>query len=53
VLILLVLLIVLFVGGIGFALHFLWFVAAVFFVLWLIGFAFGRKSGGRHRFYRW
>jgi hypothetical protein len=53
VIILLVLLLVLFVGGIGFALHFLWFVAAVLFVLWLIGFAFGRRGGGKHRFYRW
>lgn len=52
-LILLVLLLVLLVGGVGFALHFLWFVAAVFLLLWLIGFALGRKSDGRHRFYRW
>jgi hypothetical protein len=53
-LIVLVLLIVLLVAGFGFALHFLWILAAIFFVLWLLGLALGRgQSSGRHRFYRW
>ena len=52
--ILLILLLVLLFGGLGFAAHFLWFVAAVLFVLWLVGFALGRgESAGRHHFYRW
>lgn len=51
---LLLLLLVLLVGAGGFALHFLWFIAAVFLVLWLVGFAVGRGEGaGRHGFYRW
>ncbi len=29
-------------AGVGFAVHLLWFVAAVFFVFWLAGFAFSR-----------
>jgi hypothetical protein len=52
--ILLAFLIVLLFAGLGFALHFLWFVAAIFFLVWLVGFALGRgESAGRHRFYRW
>ena len=52
--ILLVFLLVLLFAGLGLAVHFLWFVAAVLFVLWMIGFAFGRGAGaGRHHFYRW
>ncbi len=40
--------------GLGFALHLLWILAAIFLVLWLIGYAVGRgESAGRHRFYRW
>jgi hypothetical protein len=51
---LLALLIVLLFTGFGFAVHVLWFLAVVFFVLWLIGFALGRgESSGRHHFYRW
>lgn len=51
---LLAFLIVLLVAGLGFALHFLWIVAAVFFLLWFVGFALGRgESAGRHRFFRW
>jgi hypothetical protein len=51
---LLALLLVLLMAGAGFAIHFLWIVAVVFFVLWLAGFAMGRgESAGRHRFYRW
>ncbi len=50
----LLLLLVLLFAGIGFAAHFLWILAVVFFVFWLAGVAFGRgESAGRHRFYRW
>lgn len=53
-LLLLFLLLVLLFFGFGFTAHFLWFVAIVLFVLWLIGFMVGRgNSSGRHHFYRW
>ena len=53
-LLLLAFLVVVLVAGLGFALHLLWVVAVVLFVLWLIGFALGRgESAGHHRFYRW
>jgi hypothetical protein len=53
-LLLLALLLVLVFAGVGFAIHLLWIVAVILFVLWLIGFALGRgESAGRHRFYRW
>jgi hypothetical protein len=52
--ILLALLLVLLFFGLGFALHFLWVVAVVLFVVWLVGLALGRgESAGSHRFYRW
>jgi len=37
--------------GVGFAVHLLWLVAAVFFLFWLAGFAFarGRRRGERRR----
>ena len=51
---LLVLLIVLLFFGLGFTAHFLFLVAAVFFLLWLAGFIIGRgANAGRHHFYRW
>jgi hypothetical protein len=47
-------LVVLLFAGLGFALHFLWILAAVFLVLWVIGFAIGRGEGsGSRHFYRW
>ncbi len=47
-------LVVALVAGLGFALHLLWFIAAVCLVLWIVGVAIGRgESAGRHRFYRW
>ncbi len=53
-LILVALLLVLLFFGLGFTLHALWIVAAVLFIVWLIGLALGRgESAGRHRFYRW
>ena len=54
-LILLVLLLALLFGGLGFAVHTLWIVAVIVFVAWLIGFGVARGSGsGVHaRWYRW
>jgi hypothetical protein len=53
-LLILALLLVLILFGAGFAVHVLWILAAVFLVLWLVGFAIGRGEGaGSHRFYRW
>lgn len=53
-LLILALLLVFLFFGLGFAIHLLWIIAVIFFVLWLIGFAVGRgASAGRHRFYRW
>jgi hypothetical protein len=53
--ILLVLLLALLFGGLGFAVHALWIVAVVVFLAWLIGFgvARGEGTGGRARWYRW
>jgi hypothetical protein len=48
-LILLVLLLVLIFAGVGFALHLLWIIAAVLFVVWLVGFL---VSGAEHSWYR-
>jgi hypothetical protein len=53
-LLLLALLVVLIFFGVGFTVHFLWIIAAVLLVLWLVGMAMGRgEAAGRHRFYRW
>lgn len=53
--ILAVLLIALILGGIGFALHWLWIIAAIVFIFWLIGFAVarGETAGARRSWYRW
>jgi len=51
--ILLVLLFVLLFFGLGFSLHLLWVVAAIVFLVWIIGLALGRGSSGRHHFYQW
>jgi hypothetical protein len=54
VVILLALLVVLLLFGLGFTVHLLWILAAVFLFFWLIGLAVGRgERAGRHRFYRW
>jgi lysylphosphatidylglycerol synthetase-like protein (DUF2156 family) len=42
-------LLVLLFFGLGFAIHFLWLVAVVFFILWLVGFAVGRGEGAGRR----
>jgi hypothetical protein len=38
-------------AGIGFVVHLLWVIAAVFFVFWLAGYGFarGRRRGARRR----
>ncbi len=53
--ILAVLLLALILGGIGFALHWLWIIAAIVFIFWLIGFAVarGETAGARRNWYRW
>lgn len=55
--ILLVLLLALILGGLGFAIHILWWIALVVLVIWLIGFVVrvGEGTGGRRRrrWYRW
>jgi hypothetical protein len=51
---LLALLLVLILFGAGFAVHLLWIAAAIFLVVWVVGFALGRgENAGSHRFYRW
>jgi hypothetical protein len=49
------LLLALILGGLGFAVHVLWWIALIVLVLWLLGFFFtGAASGGpRRRWYRW
>lgn len=56
--ILLILLVALVLGGLGFAVHILWWIALAVLVVWLIGFAVGgagaAAGGGRRRWYgRW
>jgi hypothetical protein len=50
-LILLILLLALVLGGLGFAIHLLWWVALVVLVVWLLGFAL--RAGSGSRWYRW
>jgi len=49
---LIALLVVLFLGGLGFALHVLWWLALIALVVWLLGFVFRGGSGAR-RWYHW
>jgi hypothetical protein len=52
--ILLVLLLALILGGLGFAIHILWWIALIVLVIWLIGFVVRTGEGGsRGRWYRW
>jgi hypothetical protein len=53
--VLVVLLIALILGGLGFAIHVLWWIALAVLVLWLLGFLFrAADTGGRRgRWYRW
>jgi hypothetical protein len=50
-LILLVLVLAILFGGLGFVLHALWWVAAIVLIVWLIGFA--ARAGEGSRWYRW
>jgi len=53
-LVLLVLLLALILGGLGFVLHVLWWIALVVLVLWLLGFLVRAGAGtSRSRWYRW
>lgn len=45
-----VLLLALLLGGAGFAYSTLWYIAAVVFIVWLVGFA---VSGSGRRWYNW
>jgi hypothetical protein len=55
--ILIALLVVLILGGLGFLIHVLWWLALAALVIWLVGFLLRtgeRASGGRrHRWYNW
>lgn len=51
--ILLVLLLALILGGLGFAVHVLWWIALVVLVIWLIGFVVRVGEGTSRRWYRW
>jgi hypothetical protein len=54
--ILAVLLLALILGGLGFAIHILWWIALVVLVIWLVGFVARSAEGGgrsRGRWYRW
>ncbi len=45
-----VLLLALILGGLGFAVHFLWIIAVIAFLIWLIGFFVARAE---RRWYHW
>jgi hypothetical protein len=52
--ILLVLLLALILGGLGFAVHILWWIGLVVLVIWLVGFLVRAGEGSsRSRWYRW
>ena len=50
-----VLLLALLLGGLGFAVHVLWWIALIVLVLWLLGFCLtgAGRGGPRRRWYRW
>jgi hypothetical protein len=50
-LILLVLLLAVLFGALGFVLHALWIIAAIVLIAWLVGFAL--RVGEGRRWYRW
>jgi hypothetical protein len=53
-LILLVLLRALLLGGLGFPVHILWWIALIVLVIWLLGFVLRVGEGAsRGRWYRW
>jgi hypothetical protein len=49
--VLLVLLLALVLGGLGFAVHMLWWIALIVLAVWLIGFVVRGAEGAR--WYRW
>ncbi|HTX27083.1 MAG TPA: hydrophobic protein [Streptosporangiaceae bacterium] len=53
--IILVLLLALLLGGLGFAIHILWWIALVVLAIWALGFLVRVGEGGsrRSRWYRW
>lgn len=54
--ILVVLLLALILGGLGFAVHVLWWIALAVLAVWLLGFLFrggATVAGPRRRWYRW
>jgi hypothetical protein len=53
--ILVALLVVLIIGGIGFAVHVLWWIALAALFVWLLGFIVrtGERAAGRRHWYRW
>jgi hypothetical protein len=54
--ILIALLVVLILGGLGFAIHVLWWLALAALIIWLVGFLLrvGESAGTRrHRWYYW
>jgi hypothetical protein len=53
--ILVALLIILIIGGLGFAIHVLWWIALAALIVWLLGFIVraGEGVSGRRRWYRW
>lgn len=54
--VLLVLLLALILGGLGFAVHVLWWIALIVLAIWLVGFVVrvGEGASGRRRWYgRW
>jgi hypothetical protein len=50
-LLLAVLLLALLLGGLGFAVHVLWWIAIIVLIVWLLGFLF--RVGEGRRWYRW
>jgi hypothetical protein len=52
---LLVLLLALVLGGLGFAVHVLWWIALIVLIVWLLGFVIRgtNATGTRGRWYRW
>lgn len=50
-LIVVVLLLAILLGGLGFAVHVLWWIALIVLLLWLLGFLF--RGGTGARWYRW
>jgi hypothetical protein len=51
-----VLLLALILGGLGFAVHVLWWIALIVLVIWLVGFLFrsaGTAGSRRSHWYRW